>query len=292
MAFVRLDPECIRCLLNKHLNAAPETAGQEARVLYMQKMLRLIADASPLEGAPVLVSQIEALQKEMFGIVRDFSQEKTAFNALMLSLEAGIGARIEQAEDPLHAAVQFAMIGNYIDFGAMDRVDEQTLSALLEDSARFAPQRAAYEAFRADVLSAKRLTYLTDNCGEIVMDKLLIRQMKKLNPVLDITIITRGAPVLNDATLEDALSCGLDEHARVINNGSGIAGTCLKMISPEALDRIVGADVIIAKGQANFETLRRCGKNVYYIFLCKCDLYANRFKVPRLQGMLLRDCES
>ena len=82
MAFVRLDPECIRCLLKKHLNAAPESAAKEARVSYMQRMLRLIADASPFEGAPVLVSEIEALQKEMFGIVRDFSNEKKAFNEL------------------------------------------------------------------------------------------------------------------------------------------------------------------------------------------------------------------
>ncbi len=139
MAFVRLDPECIRCLLKKHLNAAPESASKEARVSYMQRMLRLMADASPFEGAPVLVSEIEALQREMFGIVRDFSKEKAEFNQLMLTLEDGVWQRISAAEDPLYAAVQFAMIGNYIDFGAMDRVDEKTLNAQLEDSSRFAP---------------------------------------------------------------------------------------------------------------------------------------------------------
>lgn len=292
MAYVRLDPACIHCLIKKHLNAAPETAAQEERVAYMQRMLRLIADASIYEGAPVLVSRIEALQREMFGISRDYSAEKTAFSALMLSLEEKIHAAIEAAEDPLYAAVQYAMIGNYIDSGAQEKIDEATLAALLADSGRFVPQEAAYAAFRADVLGAKKLVYLTDNCGEIVMDKLLIRQMKRLNPALHITVITRGAPVLNDATLTDALACGLDEHAQVMDNGSAIAGTCLGAISGEALAKIDGADVIIAKGQANFETLRRCGKNVYYIFLCKCELYANRFNVPRLQGMLLRDSES
>ncbi len=292
MAFVRLDPACIHCLIKKHLSAAPEGATQEERISYMQKMLRLIADASPYEGAPVLVSEIEALQREMFGVSRDYSAEKTAFSALMLSLEEKIHAAIEAADDPLYAAVQYAMIGNYIDSGAQEKIDEATLSALLADSDRFVPQQAAYEAFRADVLGAKKLVYLTDNCGEIVMDKLLIRQMKKLSPALEITVITRGAPVLNDATLTDALSCGLDEHAALMHNGSAIAGTCLGAIAQEALAEIDGADVIIAKGQANFETLRRCGKNVYYIFLCKCELYANRFHVPRLQGMLLRDSES
>ena len=292
MAFVRLDPECIRCLLKKHLNAAPESASKEACVSYMQRMLRLMAEASPFEGAPVLVSEIEALQKEMFGIVRDFSKEKKAFNELMLSLEDSVWQKIVHAQDPLYAAVQFAMIGNYIDFGAMDRVDEQTLNALLEDSARFAPQREAYDAFRADVQRAGKIVYLTDNCGEIVMDKLLLRQIHALNPACDLTVITRGAPVLNDATMEDALACGLDEHVLVTHNGSGIAGTCLGQISCEACEKIEAADMVIAKGQANFETLRRCGMNVYYIFLCKCELYAKRFGVPRLQGMLVRDANS
>ena len=292
MAYVRLDPECIRCLIKKHLNAAPQSAPYEERTRYMQRMLRLIAEASPYEGAPVLVSRIEALQKEMFGMQRDFSREKAEFNALMLSLEEGIWQKISRADDPLYAAVQFAMIGNYIDFGAMDRVDEQTLSALLEDSARFMPGKEAYASFRKDVLGASSLVYLTDNCGEIIMDKLLIRQMKALNPALQVTIITRGAPVLNDATAEDALFCGLDEHARVIGNGSGIAGTCFADISEEALHLIDSADMLVAKGQANFETLRRCGKNLYYIFLCKCELFASRFGVPRFQGMLLRDSES
>ena len=292
MAFVRLDPECISCLLKKHLNAAPETAPKEARVAYMQRMLRLMAEASPFNGAPVLVSEIEALQKEMFGLVRDFSQEKAEFNALMLSLEDGVRQKIAEAPDPLYAAVQFAMIGNYIDFGAMDRVDEQTLNTLLEDSARFVPQQEAYDAFCQDVLKAKRIAYLTDNCGEIVMDKLLLRQIHLLNPACELTVITRGAPVLNDATIEDALACGLDEYAHVMHNGSGIAGTCLEKISEQARAVIDAADMIIAKGQANFETLRRCEKNVYYIFLCKCELYAKRFGVPRLQGMLVRDEEA
>jgi len=181
MAFVRLDPECIRCLMKKHLNAAPETAKKEEIVSYMQRMLKLMADASPYEGAPVLVSEIEALQREMFGIVRDFSREKAAFNELMLSLEDGIWKRISAALDPLYAAVQFAMIGNYIDFGAMERVDEQTLSSLLGDSSRFVPEKESYDAFRCDVLHAKKIVYLTDNCGEIVMDKLLLRAIHALN---------------------------------------------------------------------------------------------------------------
>lgn len=292
MAHVRLDPECIRCLLGKHLNAAPETASQQERIVFMQRLLSMIAQAPVTEGAPVLVSRIEQLEKEMFGITKDYAEEKRMFNDLMLGMEKEIWQRIEQSANPLYTAVQFAMIGNFIDFGAMDHVDEVKLMELLENSAQFVPQESAFDAFSKDVMSAKKLVYLTDNCGEIVMDKLLLHQIHTMNPGAELTVIVRGEPVLNDATVEDALSVGIDELARVIGNGSGIAGTSLRAISQEALEEIDNADMLIAKGQANFETLRRCGRNVYYIFLCKCELFARRFSVPRFQGMLLRDAES
>lgn len=292
MAYVRLDPACIRCLLDKHLGAAPETAPRETQVDFMQRVLRLIAEAPATEGAPVLVHEIESLEKELFGFGRDFTAEKRAFNELMLRLEPGIWRRIEQADDPLYAAIQFAMIGNYIDYGAMEHVDEDKLLALLRDSDQFAPQAEAYASFSGDLAAAGNLVYLTDNCGEIVMDKLLLRQIHRLNPRAQLTVIVRGEPVLNDATLEDALFVGIDEHASVMSNGSGIAGTSLANISQAARDAIDNADMVIAKGQANFETLRRCGRNVYYIFLCKCELFAKRFSVPRFHGMLVRDAES
>lgn len=292
MAYTRLDPACIVCLLKKHLTAVPEGTDRETQVRYMQRVMEMIAKASPLEGAPVLVSQIGALKKEMFGVEQDFEEEKRRFNELMLSMEETIWHRICAQEDALYAAVRYAMIGNYIDFGAMENVDEDALAAMLADSGRFVPQAEAYEAFRRDVLSMKRLVYLTDNCGEIVMDKLLLRVMHQMNPQAELTVIVRGERVLNDATQQEARFVRLDEHARLLGNGSAIAGTCLRDISAQARAEIEAADVIISKGQANFETLRRCGMNVYYIFLCKCELFASRFGVERYQGMLLRDADS
>ena len=99
----------------------------------------------------------------------------------------------------------------------------------------------------------------------------------------------RGTDVLNDATLVDAKQVKMDEIAPVMGNGSGVAGTCLNKISSAALGKIENADVIIAKGQGNFETLRLCGKNIYYIFMCKCNFFAERFGVPQYSGMLVND---
>ena len=118
-----------------------------------------------------------------------------------------------------------------------------------------------------------------------------MRTIARLYPSLEITAIVRGGDVSNDATMEDAQQVRLSEAARVLHNGTNVAGTWLEGISEEARKIIDSADVIISKGQANFETLRKCGKNIYYIFLCKCDMFARNFGVKRLTGMLINDRE-
>ena len=108
-------------------------------------------------------------------------------------------------------------------------------------------------------------------------------------PQLDIAVIVRGQDVLNDATMEDAKEVGLTEIVKVIGNGSAIAGNSLGYISAEAEELIRTADVVISKGQGNFESLNGCGLNIYYLFLCKCDWFVRRFKMKRLAGILIND---
>ena len=194
--------------------------------------------------------------------------------------------------DPLRAALGYAMTGNFIDFGAMDSVDEAKLRALLEESPnRVSPDLPAYNHLTADLSTARRLVLLTDNCGEIVMDKLLAEIIHRLYPARDVTVLVRGGEVLNDATMEDAAQIGFDrmEGITVMGNGDRLAGTDLTRLSPEARAAILGADLILAKGQGNFETLQGCGLNIYYAFLCKCQFFADRFGVPIYTGMLVRE---
>ena len=286
---IRLDPQCVKCLLDKHLTAYPQDTPQALRVAYMQRLLRIVADAPACWGAPVLVGQIKQLREELFGEREDFSAVKTYFNRLMLEREGEIEDRIAAADDPLKTALCYAMIGNYIDFGAMKHVDEGELAALLDAPERFAPDPGEYAALKEALAKAGHVAYLTDNCGEIVFDKLLIRTMMQMYPGAAVTVIVRGAPTLNDATIEDARQVGMDVIARVIGNGSGVAGTHWDELSEEARGALFGADVILAKGQANHETMRHCGMNVFYIFLCKCHLFADRFGVERFSGMLIHD---
>lgn len=289
MESIRLNPRCISCLIKSRLEDFPGNTPLEQQIEYMQRMLSAIAKAPKNVGAPVLVREINKIQKEMFGYNQDFTQIKLHFNELMLGKAPHIREKLDMSEDPLKLAIQYAMTGNYIDFGAMDKVNEEKLQRLLDSAVNNHVDGQEYLALRTDLEKADNIVYLTDNCGEIVIDKLLIEEIQKLNPKAAITVIVRGAPVLNDATMEDAVQVGLTSMVRVIGNGNEIAGTHLDEISKEAKELIDSADVIFAKGQGNFETLRMCGKNIYYIFMCKCEMFAERFQVPKFSGILISD---
>lgn len=288
----RLRSECISCLLKTHLEKCPTDTPEIKKVEYMQRILKVLADAPEHVGSPVVVRSINEIQQEMFGINYIYTDVKRHFNDVMLQREEEIWRKIEQAEDELKLAIQYAMVGNYIDFGAMKHVDEVYLSNLLDTAKEQNMDESQYESLKYDLEKGSKLVFLTDNCGEVVMDKLLMKVIQKKYPQIQITAIVRGSDILNDATMEDAVQVGLQKVVKTIGNGNNIAGTCLEELSREAREEIEEADVILAKGQGNYETLRGCGMNVYYVFLCKCHMFAENFGVKRFTGMLVNDRES
>lgn len=286
---IRFHSECIPCLIDKALNQIPQNASEEVKLNFSKNVLKIISNAPITVTAPEIVANITDLTNAAFGKTDNYSEVKQYFNALMLSKEKYIKSKIKDSDNPLYLALCYAMLGNYIDFGAMNNVDENYLNSILNTAAKLEFDSREFINLKTDLEFAKSLVYITDNCGEIVMDKLFIEQIKNNFPLLDITVIVRGAPVLNDATIEDAIAIGMTETNIVIPNGTNIAGTCLDKISFETKNLIENADVIIAKGQGNFETLSYSNKNIYYLFLCKCNHFANRFGVKRCTGMMLND---
>ena len=294
-----LHPACISCLIKKQIDRYPANAPREQALTYMRRLGELMATLPDRTGGPAIMEAITDIRREVFGdaaaeVEQDYATIKRHFNALMMDTAAkqGIFGEIMASPDPLRVALGYAMTGNFIDFGAMDSVDETKLAALLNEShGRISSDLPAYAALRGDLQNARRLTLLTDNCGEIVMDKLLTEVIRRLYPDLAITVLVRGAEVLNDATMEDAIQVGFHrlDSVTLMGNGDRLAGTALHRISPEARTAITEADLIIAKGQGNYETLQGCGLNVYYAFLCKCDFFASRFGVPVYTGMLVRE---
>ena len=289
MEIVRLTSNCISCLAKAQLEKYPKDTPELIQIEYKKRALQIMADAALTDSAPMIVYKLDKLRLEMFGSSTDYSEIKHYFNDYVMKKEQRITAEIKNAEDPLLRGIQYAMTGNYIDFGAMENVAEDKFEELLNAAKEIVLDKDEYEALKTDLCHAKKLIFLHDNCGEVVFDHILIKTLKDLYPDLEIISIVRGFPVLNDATMEDAVQIGLNHTVKVLENGSMVAGTCLDDISEEALLNIKEADLVISKGQGNFETLYGCGLNIYYLFMCKCSLFANRFQKKLYEGMLIND---
>ena len=172
MEIKRLHHECISCMTKVHLEKCPESAMGDQKVEYMQRVLKVLVEEPESYGAPVIVRTINQIQDEMFGMKQDYAEIKKHYNQVMMNHEEQVKQNLEQSVDPVKTGIQYTMIGNYIDFGARINVNEEQLTELLNDTDRFVIDEKQYEEFTADLQKARKLVYLTDNCGEIVMDKL------------------------------------------------------------------------------------------------------------------------
>lgn len=266
----------------------PENCSEEQKLIYKKRVFQVLSEAKDYESAPLLIKRIADIQTELFGKPTDYTEIKKYYNCYVIKKLPSLKKNILQADDALRCAIQYSLIGNFIDFGAMKTVDKNKFEQLLEKSSKI-ELGIEYTKMREDLEQAQSLVFLTDNCGEIVFDKALIQTIKSLYPKISITVIVRGQAVLNDATMEDATEIELIDEFNVIGNGTNVAGTCLDLITEQAYVAIHSADIIISKGQGNFETLQDCGLNVYFLFMCKCEMFAKRFGVEKYEGLLIND---
>ena len=288
---MKISAPCIRCLIDRQEERIQQLEDTEKKARYMKEVLCLIGESDDNASAPALVAKIRKVYEAYFGKTDDFAQVKHSFNQMMLSVEREIADRIRISREPLRNALTYARIGNYIDFGAMNNVDTKVLEEMIYAAEDNLVDEKVYKQFTKELARAKHLVYLVDNCGEVVLDKLVIQCLKEVYPQLEITAVVRGKEVLNDVTMEDAKEIGLDKVTKVLDNGTDVAGTDLSCVNEVAKQAILAADVIISKGQGNFETLNGCGLNIYYLFLCKCHMFVKRFGVTRNAGVFVREVD-
>jgi len=281
---MKFSDDCARCMYDRQKN---KTDNKE----YLAEIKAVLDNRTQDVTSPEIVIEFNRIYEKYFGELPDYTAIKRKYNDLVLSMEADIRKEIETSKDPLATSIVMARIGNYIDFGALNKVDPDTFLELFDDTVMRDDESAVYESFCNQCKTASSFLLLTDNCGEIVLDKLMLEQLKKRFPNLDITVMVRGGDVSNDATMEDAMYVGIDSVGRIITNGKKIAGTVYPLLSDEARDAVDGADIIFSKGQANYESFAGEGRHAFYTFLCKCDLFINRFNVPKLTGMFVEEQE-
>ena len=290
---MRLDSQCILCLLKRHADTAAKLGNEEQATAFLRDLMGLLCDGPAEMAAPYYTPGIAKLFSEHYGLSEDrFAQEKADSNRYALSRFHKLTSLVRTAPDPLYAGLQGAILGNYIDFAALQgEVSFEKLDEMLAMLHTIEVDRDVFDKLRADLKTGKELLYLTDNAGEIVFDRVWLEVIRDLFPNLAITVCVRGGPAQNDATVKDAEEIGMPFP--VIDNGTCISGTVLEEASDELKAAIERADVVISKGQANVETLLDTGHgyNIYYAFLVKCKRFIDRFGKEKLTPMLVRERE-
>ena len=210
-----INEECKKCQIKRNINKYPVNATEEKITEYQYKVKEIVKNSDGL-STPQVAEKMDNLRQELFGNVMDYTEIKQHYNQLMLDQFPYIKNKVDTSENHLKTAIQYAMVGNYIDFGALENVNEGELKAQLDEAININIDSKLLDVFKNDLVNAKRLVYFTDNCGEIVTDKLLISTLRDINPNLHITVIVRGKPVLNDATLEDAKYIHMEDVAQKV----------------------------------------------------------------------------
>lgn len=269
-----------------------ETAQRDVLNRVAEMLPGFPSDATP----PEMSLRINRMIREITGSRDPFAEEKRQSNRLALQAAPGVRELIARSVDPLLTAIEFAIAGNSIDLGVASDLDiSAALQQLVQDEeARIGtedPANFALPALRDDLARAAHgaaggtgtgggtgtagsLLYIADNAGEIVFDMLLIEQLQREYPQIAITVAVRHAPIINDATLADAEEIGLTGLVPVISSGSEAPGTPMAMVSDEFRDLFASADVVISKGQGNYETLSDVEREIYLLFKTKCKVIA------------------
>lgn len=253
--------------------------GVEDKGELCRKVFHYLSGVAFTQVNPELVGMTFDIIRKQIGNDDPYLAKRTHFNELFLSLSEEFERRILAADDPFALAVRYAIVGNVIDFNPVHNTALDDMMAQFETVEALAIDDV--EALRADVMAARSLLYLGDNCGEICLDKLLLRQIRKLNPELKLFFGVRGRPVINDSIEADAYAVGIDEVATVISNGDGSPGTVLSRVSPSFRRVYDTADVVIAKGQGNYESLWDAdGQNRYFLLMAKCAVISGLVGAP------------
>lgn len=262
--------DCVPCIIRQTLDsvrlATPDETVQQ-RVLF--EVLRAASEMDPRQTPPAMAQWIHRRIREHMGQSDPYRQIKDRFNRMAMELYPTLREWVEDSNRPRETAVRLAIAGNVIDFGVNGRLSEADVRQSVTHALSASLDADVNEFFRA-VSDAERILYLADNAGEIVFDRLLIEQI----PPGKVTVAVRGAPVINDATMTDAEDTGMTELAEVIDNGSDAPGTILEDCSQSFRERFDEADLIIAKGQGNYETLSEVDRDIYFLLKVKCPVIA------------------
>lgn len=259
--------DCLACFMKQVLTTVKLSTDDEG----LQR--RIMVDVGSMLGefpvdAPPPVNAVRYYRyiAEQTGVSDPFAGIKEASNAYILSLEDNVRESIESSADPLTAAIRYAIGGNVLDNASQHQLDVDEVLGICRNRI---PCVDHSSILRKRLIPGVRILYLADNCGEIVLDKLLVEQLLALG--CEVTVGVRGFPAINDALMQDAVKCGLDRLCPVIDNGADVPGTVPALCSSSFREVYEAAELIIAKGMGNFECLYGRDEPIFFLFTVKCS---------------------
>lgn len=273
MFIMRLYLDCYSCILRQSLHACRIAgADEDVQKKMIGKTLDILQVADPASTPVKLVTHIQSLIRAETNCSDPYQKLKRGSTQLALSLYDGLKSLIENSDDPFDTAVRVSIAGNIIDFGAGETFD---LHSNIQETLKkdYAINHVA--DLKAQISKSGSILYIADNAGETVFDRLLIETIGA-----PVQYVVRGGPALNDATYKDALEAGIDQVADIMSSGSQSPGIVFGLCSEEFLEKYHHADVVIAKGQGNFESLSDEDRSIFFLLQTKCEIIARDVGVP------------
>lgn len=266
--------DCIPCFIKQPLEAARmATVDETAHAQVVKEVLRYLQTLSFGNTPPVISKKVHAIVRNITKCPDPYKKVKDQSNIMAEKLYPQLKEMIRTSDNSLLTAIRLAIVGNAIDFGSVMRFN---VNKMINDSQKLRNIGTSYPRFKKVLDSAKTILYLADNAGEIFFDKLLLEEFEKRNK--KITYVVKANPILNDATITDAKKARIDSLAKVISADAGqnesSPGILLETVSKEFLEHFNHDDLVIAKGQGNYESLNEVKREIFFLLLIKCHLVA------------------
>lgn len=262
--------QCYPCFLRQVLSVCDVLkADEDKKKDLLKKVMAYLAQAPTRVPPPYLSREFYNIISNEFGVEDPYKEIKRESNELVLRLLPELKRRVEEAKDPLFEAVRLAIIGNIIDFGASQNFTLEDIDAFEEIPITI----NHYQELKNDLESAKTVLYIADNAGEVVFDRLLVEQLYNMGKRIFFAV--RSRPIINDATKEDALVAGIDNFAEIVDSGSDAPGIVIDKVTEKFKHLFRDVDVVISKGQGNYETLDDIPREVYFLLRAKCPVVAS-----------------